>query len=635
MIASRLARLVLAASLLACAAGAAAAERAGANGKARRIAVLGLRPATDRTLGQTAITVLPEAQRLRTVAESVIEILTGAATMGHEELRAAVGRSYLVDLFDCRDDVKCQLRVAAPLARQGVQTAVVGDYWVDGTTLRFRIRRLDLAALRVVEEVTFAAERGAAETLAPWQEALRPLFQDTGRIRIVANVAGSGCTLDARPCDRWPAETLEVQEGEHVLELSKEGYRRATRVVTVKRGEELRVAVALEELPVQLQRAPDPSARLPTFAAATAETQVVPFGSLRLAVLYDDVNEGDREDVRAPPEGTRREGTLVFFPRPAVIGVGMQVPRSPGGWELRGGFGLALVRGDLPEFDSAFTELVRPESGLRVLIGWGAPMASGLTAGTLTLPEGFGDLNPGMVGVTVSQSFGPIVLEGLVGKHKGMFNASPEVRAATPLPFFSARIAYVDEEIKGTLYGADYPLTASISGIYGWERVGLAPDPIISAPALPEDLPVWLASAELFVPFGKRASFAGEGWYGQSVHRFEGALWQVPRVDPATGRHRALRSAGGWAQLAIPVRRFELRIIAGLDRAVDGLAFGRAPGDADAIRENRLAAINGVCYVLKHLALGAQLHVIQTIYEDPAGGEPSTVGVALTSRLTF
>jgi hypothetical protein len=635
----RLCAVLLAAwAATATAAGPPVANRKGPSGGARRIAFLGLRPTVDAALGQTAIAQLPDAQRLRAVAENVVEILTGATVLRHEELRVALGRTYLADLFDCRGDVTCQLRVAAPLARDKVLTAVVGDYHSDGSTLQIRIRRLDLAAMRVTDEASFALDRGAAETLDPWQEALRPLFQDMGKVRIVANVTGATCTLDGRPCEPSPDGLLEVQEGEHVLELMKEGYRRASRVVAVKRGEESRVAVALEELPVQLQKAPDPSARRPTFVAPTEETQVQPFGSIRLAVLVDDVNDGDREDVWVPEEGTTRELSVVFFPRPAVIGLGMQAPRGARGWDLRGGFGLALVRGDLPEFDSAFAELVKPEAGFRVMLGWGAPIVSGLTAGTLTLPEGFGDLAPGMVGVTVSQSFGPMVVEGFVGKQKGMFNADPETRAATTLPFGAARIAYVDEAVSGRLYGEDYPLTVSLSGIYGQERVGLAAERDAAAPVVPEleDLPVWAASAELFVPFGKVASLSGEAWVGQSVHRFEGALWQVPRLDPVTGRHRALRSAGGWAQLSLNGgESFELRLVAGVDRIVDGMDFGSAPDGAPGILENRLAALNGVWYLLGHLTLGIQLHAVQTVYDDPANGSPMVVGAALTSRLTF
>jgi hypothetical protein len=642
------AALTLALATTAGAAGPRGGRAAAPGGGPRRIAFLGLRPAADAALGQTAIAQLPEAQRLRAVAENVVEILSGATVLRHDDLRAALGRTYLVDLFDCRGELACQLRVASPLARAGVVTAVVGDYYADGAALRVRIRRLDLRALRLAGEASFAPDRGAAETLAPWQEAMRPLFQDTGRLRIVANVAGAACTLDGGPCEPSPEGVLEVQEGEHVLELTKEGYRRASRVVAVKRGEESRVAVALEELPVQVQKAPDPSARLPTFAAPTEETQVRPFGSIRLAVLYDPVNDGDREDVWVPPAGTRREGTVVFFPRPAVIGVGMQAPRRESGWDLRGGFGLALVRGDLPEFDSAFAELVKPESGFRVMLGWGASIVSGLTAGTLTLPEGFGDLAPGLVGVTVSQSLGPVVIEAFVGKQKAMFNAAPAPGAAAPLPFGALRLAYVDEAMMGRLYGADYPLTVSVSGIYGEERVGLAaerdwasaleqasPGAFPGVPRL-EDLPVWAGSAELFLPFGKRASFAGEGYVGQSAHRFEGALWQVPRVDPATGRHRALRSVGGWAQIAFaPVESFELRLVGGIDRIVEGLGYGLAPGGADGIRENRLAAVNGVWYLLGHLTLGIQLHAVQTVYDDPAQGRPSVLGAAMTSRLTF
>jgi hypothetical protein len=138
------------------------------------------------------------------------------------------------------------------------------------------------------------------------------------------------------------------------------------------------------------------------------------------------------------------------------------------------------------------------------------------------------------------------------------------------------------------------------------------------------------------VPFGKRASVAGELWYGEGAHRFEGAVLQVARVDPTTGRHHSLRCAGGWAQLALnATESFELRVVAGADRIVDGLGSGSAPDEALAISENRLAAVNGVWYLLGHLTLGVQLHAVQTVYDDPALGSPKAVGAALTSRLTF
>jgi hypothetical protein len=624
-------------------AGPAAASRGGAAGRGqRRIAFLGLRPSVDAALGQTAIAQLPDAQRLRAVAENVVEILSGATVLRHDDLRVALGRTYLADLFDCRGEAPCQLRVAAPLARQGVVAAVIGDYFADGEKLRIRVRRLDLAAARV-EDVTFALDRGVAETLAPWQAALRPLFQDTGTLRIVANLPGAACTLDGRACEPWPADVLEVQEGEHVVELSLEGHRRATRVVSVRRGQEQRIAIALEELPVQVLSPPDPSARLPTFVAPTEEAQVRPFGAIRLAILIDDANQGDREDVRVPPRGSAREASVVFFPRPAVLGASMQAPRSPSGWELRGGLGIGWVRGELPEFDSAFAELVKPESGFKLMLGWGPSIVSGLTAGTLTIPEGFGDLNPGLIGVTVSKSFGPIVAEAFVGKQKSMFNAVEEERAASPRPLGAARVAYVDEGRKGRLYGADYPLTVSVSGIYGEERVGLSAEQAWAAanaafvvPPRVEDLPVWAGSIEIFVPFGRAASVAGEAYVGQSAHRFEGALWQVPRVDPVTGRHEPLRSAGGWAQVSLNAgASFDLRFIAGIDRVFDGLGFGLAPADAPGIHENRLAAVAAVWYLLGHLTLGVQVHAVETVYEDAALGHPRAIGAALTSRLTF
>lgn len=609
-----------------------------------RIAFLGLRPAETPSLTGTAIARLPEAQRLREVAENVVEVLSGGTVLRHDDLRLALGPSYLVELFECRD-APCQLKLATPLRRKAVRWAVAGEYYATSEEIRFRLRRFDLRTGQLADEITFVLPRRDAESLPEWRAALQPMFRDTGSVHVVTNAPRATCKLDGRPCDLSQGGVIaNVPEGEHLLELSQEGHRRVHRVLVVSRGKELRVAVPLEELPIQAQKAPDPNARVPTFEAPGETTQIAPFGLLRLALGWDDVNAGDREDpVVPPPLGGVDESGFVVLPRPAIAGVTVQAPRAESGWQVRGAFSTAWVKDAGPEIDSAFAEVVREDSGLRVMLGWGQGIVSSLTAGSLTLPEGFGDLAAGLVGITVSQSVGPLVLEGFVGRHKAQFSPEEAPGGASPGPFGAARVAFVSQKLVGKLYGDDYPLTLGVSALYGTERVGLDEErewalAATFAEPIREDLPVWVASVEAHVPFGKLASLAGEAYVGSDVHLLEGALWQTPRLDPVTGRHTALRSTGGWAQLSFNVADLEVRLLGGIDRIVRGLDAGVTPDDPathPAIKDNRMIAANVVWYLLDHLAFGLQLHAVRTAFEDPALGTATLRGAVATSQLEF
>jgi hypothetical protein len=46
-------------------------------------------------------------------------------------------------------------------------------------------------------------------------------------------------------------------------------------------------------------------------------------------------------------------------------------------------------------------------------------------------------------------------------------------------------------------------------------------------------------------------------------------------------------------------------------------------------------AVNGVWYLLQHLGLGAQVHAIETRYQDPALGRSTLLGAVFTSQLKF
>jgi hypothetical protein len=626
----------LRAALLACSLASAAASAA----EPPPIAVLGLRPTVDAAFGATAIAQLAEAQRLRLVVENVVEASSATRVLGHEPLRASLGRAYLVELFDCRGDAGCLLAAARPLRSIGITTALSGDCFMAEAVITVRLRRLDLVREQVADELVFEVPRGDAGALAPWRAGLAPLFGETGSIRLVVSQPESQCLLDGRACPLNAEGTMpEVPEGEHLLVITRDGFKRAERVVQVRRREQARVAVALEELPVQAQKAPDPSARLPTFEQPTDQLQARPFGSFRLAVSLDDLNAGEREDPFIPAETRSGSGTLVVLPRPVVLGVAIQAPRPQSGWQTRGAISLAWVKDAGPEIDSAFAEVINPERGLRIMLGWGSSIVSSLTAGTLTLPEAFGDLNFGGVGVTGSTSFGPILAEAFLGKQKSQFSAGPAVGEAAPLLAGALHLAYVDQAQVGTLYGDEYPFTVGLSALAGQDRVGVGDEAAwvqaIGAPSVPGQVAFWVVSLELYLPFGKTGSLAGEAWAGDDVRLLEGAAWQPPRLDPLTGRHRALRSVGGWAQLAYsPREEVELRLVAGTDQAVGNLGWGRPVGDVPAIRGNSLLALVAVTK-WGLLSFGAQVHLVRTTYGDPTRPAALTKALTCTSQLKF
>lgn len=634
MNALRLARLAAAVAALA---GGLAAARAP---EAAPVAVLGLRPTEDAAFGATALAQLSEAQLLRKQVESLIEVGSAGPVLGHEPLRAALGKAYLVTVFECRGDTLCQVAAARPLRSLGVATAVVGDYFAGADRLRVRLRTLDLLRERVADESIFEVPRDDQGAVAPWRTGLAPLFADTGSLRLVVSQPDAACLLDGRPCPLDADGVMEeVAPGEHLLVIRKEGFKHVERVVAVQRREQARVAVVLEPLPVQAQRAPDPENRVPTFEPPTDEAQANLFGSFRLALAVDDVNAGDREDPFVPAGATHGAATFTALPRPAVLGAAVQAPRREDGWQLRGAVSLAWVKDAGPEIDSAYAEIVQEERGLRLLMGWGPSIVSGLTPGTLTLAEAFGDLTYGGVGVTGSTSVGPLLLEAFLGKQKGQFSTEATLGAAATLPALALHAAYVAKDQVGTLYGEEYPLTVGVSGAAGVERVGVGEEADwafdAGLPVEVEQLPYWVASLEAFVPFGKEASLSGEAWIGEDVRMLEGAAWQPPRIDPATGRHRALRSAGGWVQGAwTPSDELELRLVAGTDRAIGGLTWGRPVGDEPAIAGNTLVALAAIRRY-GQLLLGAQVHAVRTSYGDPALPPIWLRALTLSAQLRF
>ncbi|MDF1566156.1 MAG: hypothetical protein P1V51_24200 [Deltaproteobacteria bacterium] len=609
-----------------------------------KMALLGLRPTTDASRAETDVLELGQAQRLRDTASSVLEAVSGTHMLDHETITQLLGRSYLVDLFACGESSACVEKLSRPLMKHGVHTVIVGDYYQVKAGYRMRIRVIDLETRRERATVELDLPLKDATSLPVWRESLATLFDDTGSLRIVTNVEGYACTLDGAPCDFLePGLIAGVKEGEHLLVLTRAGHKSATQGVSVKRGVEQRVVLPLEAQPMKVQRAPDPKMPLPAFPEPSEEVEVIPFGYVRLLLVADDHNSGDLEDFVVDADPSReRELTLTGLPMPALLGVGLQSPQLDSGWVLRGGVAAGFIKTSVPELDSAYAEAEQEDWGTRVVLGLAGSIVNSLAAGTQTLPEGFGDLAPTMVGVQLTQTLGPMVIEAFGGRFRSQFTEDGEWSSgsASPAPTFALRLAYLDEDRVGSLYGEEQPLTLSISGAFTLLRVGVGEEEWVDAtfvgatrPVI-EDLPTWLLSAELFVPFGQRGSLAGEFYLGDGAHLFEGALLQGHRFDPTTGLHWQLRAAGGWLQVIWAFTdTLELRLTGGQEQIVNGLQLGFDPAEGTPIHWNRLVALGAVWRPFDNLSVGLQLHRIDTKYDR--GPRTDLHGVALATQLSF
>jgi hypothetical protein len=286
------------------------------------LALLALRP-TDPTMAGTRLDLLPESQRLRTLAENALEAISGYSVLRHAELRQQLGTSYLVATFECSSEPTCVSRVANPLRNLGIDRVLVGDWTAEGETTRIRFRLIDISQKRLVDEVTLTAPRAELDSLKPWRAPFERLFDDTGSVELVSNVTDFVCTMDGAPCTRDLSGLTKLREGEHVVELSKEGYKPTVRTLTVRRGGKERVALPLERLPIQLQAAPDPTSRTPTFKEGEPGFQIKPFGVLALTAIADNQNTGDTDDFFAlAPAQRNYKWHATVLPMPALIGLG-------------------------------------------------------------------------------------------------------------------------------------------------------------------------------------------------------------------------------------------------------------------------------------------------------------------------
>jgi hypothetical protein len=587
------------------------------------IVFAGLRPTSDSEMRETAIRRLAEAQGLRQVAENVVAAVSGREVVGHERLRELLGSSYLVELMACGAKIPCILKVVRPLRAKGYRQLVVGDYYVNGTEYVIRISLHELGSKAPPKTVTFGLSEATIEDPAAWQRHLELLFANRGKVEIISNVQGAGCTVDGKPCDLGPDRVISLPPGEHVIELSKQGYLPRSRVVVVQPGTQQTIALGLDALPIQAGQAPN---QLTENMPAPGGSSIKVFGRVQFTAGYDGSNQGEGYEWVAQPGGSQpRDGQVSFFERKTLLGVAVSGPKLAGSWQTRG-----LFLGG-PFWDRTFSvaiaqvDLVREDLGLKISFGrMFIPTVNTVAPGNFE-NTGFGSLEYVSTGGKVSKTLGPILVELGVGRPLAVPISMPPLYApqtANKLPFVEGHVAYLDPGHSGVLYGQETPLTIGVSGAAGTQRVGPgeaatiraqvpdAVDPVV------EDLPVWIASAEAIIPMG-RFMLVGEGYMGRGAGLYSGATFQAPRIDPMTGRHTQLASLGAWGQLSYAIsERWVAFALGGIDRVTRGLDRGVAINLTPGIVQNRLLGAILAWSPLDELRFSVHLQHIRTVYHE-------------------
>jgi hypothetical protein len=527
-----------------------------------------------------------------------------------------------VDLFDCNGVAACIIRRAAALRSKGFTSVLAGEYAVQGETYEVRLRTLSLQDGKLLDQQRFSASRSDLESVDGWSKPFRQIFDDTGTIRLQANVSDYRCLLDGQPCKvNEQGILIGVREGEHVVTLEKRGYRPAQSAVTVTRRQEAEVPLSLSRLPAQVQVVADPNARIPVFVP-TEGGSISP--SLMILGLAWMENVGNGSPSSRPTQGPQASWRAGVSNTLLVLAARAQLPKL-GNWVLSAVVGNEFASGTAV----GYAEANNPDLGLKFVIGilFPGPVNS-LAPGLVHHIFDYGNLFSTWQGLVISKSFGPFLFEAGASKPRG----------SASFPGFLGRAAYISPEVKGSLYGVDYPLTVSLSGWWGLEGLGVGEEAQVAAlsttaaPPVHEELPFWIGSFEMVIPAGKYFTLAGEAYVGDGTDALNGALQQGARIDLSTGLHHQLRSLGGWLQLAYhPWPRWDFLAFIGQENVVTGLGQGVQLGATlPAIRQNRVVALEAYWAPLPHFTLAAEVYRVDGVFvssPQKAGGFSATLAV--------
>jgi hypothetical protein len=373
------------------------------------------------------------------------------------------------------------------------------------------------------------------------------------------------------------------------------------------------------------------------------------WGRAQLIVGIDPQNLGDVPDVTVVPDGSLEKEWNASLQANAALGGKFVYPQPIGGFTAAGQVTTVMyVRRIFAVTNAGFT-LDNPDAGVKIGVGrFIQPTVSTLTPSVFQFSAGWGNLVHETTGAYVATKQDRFLLQVGAGRPDADLFVDPIIatpRANPRLPFLEARVAYIDPSITGELpanavVGArPGPLTLSLSGAVGKQRVGIGEKAAVTAIAPEaadprvEDVPSWLVSAEAIVPLA-RFTVMGEWYMGRGANAYVGAVRQRPHVDLSTGRHTALASRGGWLQVsyALP-EHWTALAVGGLEHVTDGLAFGVPVDGAPRISVNRLFAASLSKNFAFRLHSGVQVQTQTTRYVGGKDGQ--MLSVLLESSMDF
>jgi hypothetical protein len=376
---------------------------------------------------------------------------------------------------------------------------------------------------------------------------------------------------------------------------------------------------------------------------------VTPSGRIQLLVWSDPQNQGDVPDQSVVPDGALKKEWNSSVHLNASATLRFAYPKPVAGFLATGLFTAAVQIRRIFSVPVAGFMLDNQRAGVKIGVGkFVQPTLSVLAPSSFQFSSNWGNVLHATTGAYVAKTFGKVLAQVGFGRPSlpdftEAFTATAS--AAPPLPFWEARLAYVDPARKGQVPSGpvrgqhEQPLTISVSGAVGQQRVGVgektavaAVDPTAVDPVI-EDVTSWLVSAEALLPLSGFV-LAGEYYVGRGANAYNGAVRQRPRVEAATGRHRALFSRGGWLQLSyvLPESITVLGLV-GIENVTGDLGYGISVDGPQRVSENRLIATSISKNFEFGMHAGIQLQHQSTSYRGLDTG--SIFAVLLESSIVF
>lgn len=376
--------------------------------------------------------------------------------------------------------------------------------------------------------------------------------------------------------------------------------------------------------PAQTQVVPAPAP-----PGADDQVHVAAFAHIEWAAILSPIDLGDfiaRTSV--PPQVSAREWNVGLQPFD-YFGATFSDARR-GAWHANAQLVLGLYTYRTWRLFHAYAQLVNDDFGFSLLAGRVYhPAANPIEPGTLISAYGYGGTVYSFNGVVIAQRLGRALVQLGIGRPEPVsLGETPPLQGSSGSLYLEPMITIGMPGRTGTLYAHEAGGRVVLCGAVGSQRVGptdniKAIDPT-AAPSVIEDVTVWFVGTEALVPAGA-FTFTASAYVGRGAGYYGAAIFQTARVDPATGAHALLRSAGAWGQIAFhPDSETELLGVIGQDRILDKFVGVDVAGTAN-IDSNTWAALTATRRLTHAMRVGLQIEYVRSKYDgypisDHVGG---------------